>query len=69
MPMLRPKPRSGSSWLPSQVVYGMDTSDSDPSNWTPFGDEHDKAEAKKVQSASAPAVKGDQPKLSSQASP
>lgn len=35
--MLKGKARATQNWLPNQVVYGMDTSDSDPKNWKPFG--------------------------------
>jgi hypothetical protein len=37
--MLRGKPGKTQSWLPNQVAYGVDTSDPDPKNWKPFGDE------------------------------
>lgn len=35
---MKGKQRSAQSWLPSQVHYGVDCSDSDPEKWTPFGE-------------------------------
>lgn len=61
MPYLLPKARSGNKWLPTQVMYGMDTSDPDPANWKPFGELAEReaeAAAKKAQQTSA---KGGQP--------
>lgn len=37
MPTYKNKPRGGSSWLANQVVYGMDVSDPDPTQWKAFG--------------------------------
>lgn len=51
--MLKAKAGKAQNWLPSQVAYGVDTSDPDPANWKPFGylaDEADEAAA----AASAP---------------
>lgn len=36
--MLKAKSGRTQTWLPSQVAYGVDTSDPDPQNWRPFGD-------------------------------
>lgn len=58
MPYLTPKPKKSSSWLPSQVVYGMDCSDDDPANWKPFGEHYEReasaAAAVKATSTSKP---------------
>lgn len=48
------------SWLPSQVVYGVDCSDTNPDNWKPFGthvdQEHEKsAQSKRPESKPSPA--------------
>lgn len=54
--MLQGKRVKSQKWLPSQVAYGMDTSDPDPSKWQPFGELHEQAvEAAKH---SAPKVAG-----------
>lgn len=45
------KPKASTSWLPTQVDYGMDCSDADPKNWKPFG-KH--AEALAAQNANKP---------------
>lgn len=37
MPYITPKSRQAASWLPTQVAYGIDCSDEDPSKWTHFG--------------------------------
>lgn len=49
--MLRPKPRGSVAWLPSQVVYGVDTSDPNPANWTPFGEHAEVMEAAALRKA------------------
>jgi len=54
MPYLTPKPKGSSNWLPSQVRYGIDCSDDDPTKWTAFGELADRekdAAAKKAGSA------------------
>lgn len=48
MVYLASKPKKGAAWLPSQVVYGMDCSDADPENWTPFGQAVEVERAKAV---------------------
>lgn len=35
--MLRGKPGKAANWLPTQVFYGIDTSDPEPERWQPFG--------------------------------
>lgn len=35
---MKGKQRRPNSWLPNQVVYGIDCSDPDPEKWTPFGE-------------------------------
>lgn len=35
--MLRNKPGKSHAWLPSQVAYGVDTTERDPSKRVPFG--------------------------------
>jgi hypothetical protein len=43
--MLRAKQGRLQSWLPNQVYYGMDCSDTDPQKWKPFGQFADEQEA------------------------
>lgn len=45
--MLRGKPRGTTNWLPSQVAYGIDTSDENPEKWAHFGDMAEQMELKK----------------------
>jgi len=56
MPFLTPKPKSSMAWLPSQVLYGIDTSHSDSKQWTRFGKyaEQRAAEATKHERKSEP---------------
>lgn len=44
--MLRSKQGRSQNWLPSQVEYGVDCSDPDPSNWKPFGTRAEELEQK-----------------------
>lgn len=45
MAYLSGKPQRSSSWLPTQVMYGIDCSDPEPANWKPFGQLHEKLQA------------------------
>lgn len=58
MPYLTPKPKTPMAWLPTQVRYGIDTSDPEPANWKPFGElaeqqsaKHDQAAANRIAKA------------------
>lgn len=46
--MLRSKQGKMQNWLPNQVFYGVDTSDSDPAKWQPFGELAEKQAAEKA---------------------
>jgi len=45
------KSQKAQAWLPTQVAYGMDTSDPDPANWKPFGLAHEQEQAQKAKAA------------------
>lgn len=64
MPSLQPKPKAGQKWLPTQVLYGVDTSDPDPNNWKAFGQLAAQPDAVEADRAQPSAAKSDQPKQS-----
>lgn len=57
MPYLTPKSGKTANWLPSQVVYGVDCSDSDPAKWVAFGKVADELAASKARPAPTPITK------------
>lgn len=57
MPQMQPKPVAGNRWLPSQVAYGIDCSDPDPSQWKAFGYLHDQQEEASNAARKLPASK------------
>jgi hypothetical protein len=52
---MKGKPQKAQNWLPSQVAYGVDCSDSDPSKWKAFGADVDAQELKHARSEKADA--------------
>lgn len=52
--MLKNKPGKSAAWLPSQVAYGIDTSDPDPSRWSKFGRLHEEAVAAQASKHGSP---------------
>lgn len=61
MPYMRPKPKTAATWIPTQVNYGIDCSDDDPANWTPFGEQAEVLAVKSKAEASKLGVKTAQP--------
>lgn len=61
MPTLKSKPGRSANWLPSQVLYGIDCSDSDPKKWTAFGTLHEEEEARKAKVSQAASAKSAPP--------
>lgn len=51
--MLTAKRGKSSSWLPTQVAYGIDCSSDDPSKWQPFGEIHEQKQAEEAKKALA----------------
>lgn len=55
--MLRSKQGRTQTWLPTQVQYGMDTSDIDPAKWKPFGALVDQLEVDKARQSTKAELK------------
>lgn len=58
---MKNKARKTTPWLSTQVAYGMDCSDPEPSNWRPFGAVADELQARAKAAEQKTAVKGVQP--------
>lgn len=58
---MKGKPGKTQTWLPSQVHYGVDCSDSDPNNWKPFGSYADQLAEGAAKKDARQGVKGDHP--------
>lgn len=65
--MLKGKNRAAQTWLPTQVLSGMDVSDPDPANWRPFGTEHEAAQELAKHEASKSSSKSGLPGQSARA--
>lgn len=56
--MLRSKQGKMQNWLPNQVFYGVDTSDSDPAKWQPFGELAERLASEKARQSAKSDPKG-----------
>lgn len=62
MLVLSGKARRRMNWLPNQVAFGVDCSDSDPKNWTTFGSKADQVDSSEPKGKVSGAAGSDQPK-------
>lgn len=69
MPTLSNKPHRSYSWLPNQVLYGIDCSDADPGKWKPFGELADVQAAEAAKRAQSAGAKVGQPAQSAPGAP